>query len=73
MNWFHYDGLSEMVSPGTKRRLKEYFTHSLQSEKWYVKIEYSRANLDNTILSTHYFKIILAKDLSLPACNFPSI
>lgn len=34
MNWFHYDGLPERISPGTKRRLKEYFTHSLQSEKW---------------------------------------
>lgn len=34
MGWFDYDKLPEMVSPGTKRRLMEYFTNSLQSERW---------------------------------------
>lgn len=34
MNWFHYDELPETVSPGTKRRLMEYFTNELQSERW---------------------------------------
>ena len=34
MDWFHYDELPEMISPATKRRLTEYFTHSPQSERW---------------------------------------
>ncbi|CAM2956657.1 MutT/nudix family protein [Legionella steigerwaltii] len=34
MAWYEYDNLPEMVSPGTKRRLAEYFTQSTQSERW---------------------------------------
>jgi 8-oxo-dGTP pyrophosphatase MutT (NUDIX family) len=34
MKWFHYDELPEMVSPGTKRRLIEYFTKVPPSERW---------------------------------------
>ena len=32
--WFDYDDLPAMVSPGTKRRLTEYFTRSEIAEKW---------------------------------------
>lgn len=34
MDWFHYDALPEMISPGTQRRLTEYFTGSLQADRW---------------------------------------
>jgi len=34
MGWFHYDQLPEMVSPGTKRRLTEYFTNTVRAERW---------------------------------------
>lgn len=34
IGWFDYNNLPEMVSPGTFRRLKEYFCHSPPSEKW---------------------------------------
>ena len=34
MAWYDYNNLPEMVSPGTKRRLDEYFTHSAQSDRW---------------------------------------
>lgn len=33
-SWFHYEQLPEMVSPGTQRRLNEYFMQSIQSERW---------------------------------------
>jgi 8-oxo-dGTP pyrophosphatase MutT (NUDIX family) len=32
--WFDYDELPAMVSPGTKRRLMEYFTRSVAADKW---------------------------------------
>lgn len=32
--WHYYDSLPEMVSPGTKRRLDEYFTNSKKSDRW---------------------------------------
>lgn len=32
--WFHYEQLPERVSPGTQRRLDEYFMQSIQSEWW---------------------------------------
>ena len=32
--WFDYDDLPAMVSPGTKRRITEYFTRSEIAEKW---------------------------------------
>jgi len=32
--WFDYKSLPEMTSPGTKRRLSEYFTNSLRSDNW---------------------------------------
>jgi ADP-ribose pyrophosphatase YjhB (NUDIX family) len=32
--WFHYHDLPEMVSPGTKRRLTEYFTKAGAAERW---------------------------------------
>ncbi|RMX03400.1 NUDIX domain-containing protein [Legionella jordanis] len=34
MAWFYYDELPEMVSPGTKRRLNEYFANAPIAEKW---------------------------------------
>jgi len=34
MDWFDYDKLPEMISPGTQRRLDEYFTQSPPAEKW---------------------------------------
>jgi len=34
MEWFHYDKLPAMVSPGTKRRLMEYFTNAIQADRW---------------------------------------
>jgi hypothetical protein len=34
MDWFHYDALPDMVSPGAERRLKEYFTNSTPSDRW---------------------------------------
>ena len=34
MDWFYYDALPEMVSPGTKRRLDEYFKSTPVIEKW---------------------------------------
>ena len=32
--WFSYDNLPAMINPGTKRRLDEYFTGVMKSEKW---------------------------------------
>ncbi|TAL65025.1 MAG: NUDIX domain-containing protein [Legionella sp.] len=32
--WFAYDALPEMISPGTKRRLDEYFNKTPIAEKW---------------------------------------
>ncbi|MFA6303229.1 MAG: NUDIX domain-containing protein [Legionella sp.] len=32
--WFSYEALHEMVSPGTKRRLDEYFGRTGQSQYW---------------------------------------
>lgn len=32
--WFDYAALPEMTSPGTKRRLSEYFTNQAPSETW---------------------------------------
>lgn len=32
--WFDYTALPEMTSPGTKRRLTEYFTNQPPSEAW---------------------------------------
>lgn len=32
--WFEYTALPEMISPGTKRRLQEYFTHQQPAERW---------------------------------------
>lgn len=34
LEWFDYDKLPETVSPGTKRRLNEFFNHSPRSETW---------------------------------------
>jgi len=34
MGWFDYANLPDMTSPGTKRRLNEYFTDSPRSDKW---------------------------------------
>ena len=34
MGWFDYEKLPEMTSPGTKRRLNEYFKKSLISDTW---------------------------------------
>ena len=34
MGWFAYDALPEMVSPGTMRRLDEYFKGAPMAEKW---------------------------------------
>lgn len=34
MGWFDYTALPEKTSPGTKRRLEEYFTQQIPSEKW---------------------------------------
>lgn len=34
MNWFNYDNLPEMTSPGTKRRLDEYFKGLAQADVW---------------------------------------
>lgn len=32
--WFDYTALPEMISPGTKRRLTEYFTNQHPSDTW---------------------------------------
>ncbi|RUR04619.1 hypothetical protein [Legionella sp. km772] len=32
--WFSYDNLPQMTSPGTRRRLDEYFTKSPIAESW---------------------------------------
>ncbi len=32
--WFNFNNLPEMVSPGTKRRLCEYFENQLKSDRW---------------------------------------
>lgn len=32
--WYSYDALPEKTSPGSKRRLREYFDKILPSEKW---------------------------------------
>lgn len=32
--WFAYDNLPELTSPGTRRRLQEYFSKAQQSETW---------------------------------------
>lgn len=34
IDWFGYDRLPDVVSPGTKRRLDEYFSNTPQLEKW---------------------------------------
>lgn len=34
MGWFDYTNLPDMTSPGTKRRLNEYFTNSQRSDAW---------------------------------------
>lgn len=34
MAWYDYDHLPEMVSPGTKRRLDEYFAKNACSDRW---------------------------------------
>lgn len=34
MAWFDYGDLPEMTSPGTMRRIKEYFFNSPRSDKW---------------------------------------
>ncbi|WP_454784317.1 NUDIX domain-containing protein [Legionella sp. WA2024007413] len=34
MAWFDYHNLPELVSPGTKRRLDEYFSQNAQSDRW---------------------------------------
>lgn len=34
IGWFAYHDLPAMISPGTKRRLDEYFTQSLPAERW---------------------------------------
>lgn len=34
MDWFNYAELPQMTSPGTKRRLNEYFTQAPQSDYW---------------------------------------
>jgi 8-oxo-dGTP pyrophosphatase MutT (NUDIX family) len=34
MQWFDYDYLPAMISPGTKRRLDEYFGKVKQSDRW---------------------------------------
>jgi 8-oxo-dGTP pyrophosphatase MutT (NUDIX family) len=34
IGWFNYENLPEMISPGTKRRLTEYFKNSPLSETW---------------------------------------
>lgn len=33
-DWFSYEALPEMVSPGTQRRLDEYFNHFIQADIW---------------------------------------
>lgn len=33
-DWFSYEAVPERVSPGTQRRLDEYFIHSNQSDIW---------------------------------------
>ncbi len=32
--WFNYESLPDMTSPGTKRRLNEYFTNLPRSDTW---------------------------------------
>ncbi|WP_242605423.1 NUDIX domain-containing protein [Legionella anisa] len=32
--WFTYDSLPEMISPGSKRRLDEFFTETIPSDRW---------------------------------------
>lgn len=34
IGWFAYDNLPEMTSPGTKRRLDEYFSKGSVAERW---------------------------------------
>ena len=34
IGWFDYTALPETTSPGTKRRLQEYFTNQTPSETW---------------------------------------
>lgn len=34
MDWFDYNNLPELTSPGTRRRLDEYFCSSIRSDKW---------------------------------------
>ncbi len=34
VNWFSYDNLPDKISPGTKRRLDEYFTNLAPAERW---------------------------------------
>lgn len=34
IEWFDYSNLPEMISPGTKRRLNEYFTSSPRVDTW---------------------------------------
>ena len=32
--WYDYSALPEMISPGTKRRLDEYFANTIKSQYW---------------------------------------
>ncbi|QLZ69877.1 NUDIX domain-containing protein [Legionella sp. PC1000] len=34
MAWYDYNKLPDMVSPGTKRRLDEYFAQNAKSDRW---------------------------------------
>lgn len=34
MSWFDYTNLPEMISPGTKRRLNEFFNNTARTERW---------------------------------------
>jgi ADP-ribose pyrophosphatase YjhB (NUDIX family) len=34
ISWFDYEKLPEMISPGTKRRLSEYFSNTVRLDKW---------------------------------------
>lgn len=34
VKWFSYEALPNEISPGTHRRLQEYFTNSATAEKW---------------------------------------
>lgn len=34
IDWFDYEKLPEMISPGTRRRLSEYFSNTTQIDNW---------------------------------------